>query len=91
MFLHGLNTVSPPSEKSKKFYITSNANSSSGSGHGSGGALHTPSKTGGTSKSAFAKMMSWAGDMRGRLASTISHFRHIVKLLLSNYYFMSIP
>jgi len=66
MFLHGLNTVSPPSEKSKKFYITSNANSTSGSGHGSGGALHTPSKSGGTSKSAFAKMMSWAGDMRGR-------------------------
>lgn len=69
MFVHGLNTTTPPSEKSKKFYITSNVSSSPGAGVGTAGAVATQMKTG-TSKSAFAKMKSWAGDIRGRSVLT---------------------
>ena len=78
MFLHGLNTTSPPSEKSKKFYITSNASQSTSPnlGAGSGGAGTNAMKSG-TSKSAFAKMRSWAGDIRGRFVEHICKFCNV--------------
>ena len=66
MFLHDLNTTTSPSDKGKKFYMTSNTSSMQSGGVGAQGAVNTPMKTG-TSKSAFAKMRSWAGDIRGRL------------------------
>eukprot|EP00795_Rhopilema_esculentum_P012339 gene12339-2990_t len=65
MFLHDLNTTTAPSDKGKKFYMTSNTSSLQAGGVGAQGAVNTPMKTG-TSKSAFAKMRSWAGDIRGR-------------------------
>ena len=71
MFLHGLHPSSPPSEQSKKFYITSN----SSRGTGPGAAVPTPMKAGGTSKSTFAKMKSWAGDIRGKLVDIFINFR----------------
>ena len=65
MFLHNLNVASPPPEQSKKFYIT--ASSSPSLGTGPGGSVANPGKPSGTPKSAFAKMRSWADDIRGRL------------------------
>ena len=66
MFLHDLSITTTPSDKGKKFYMTSNSGSAPSGGAGLQGAINTPSKVGG-SKSAFAKMRSWAGDIRGRL------------------------
>ena len=65
MFLTDFTTTTPPSDKGKKFYMTSNTNNAAGSGTGVQGSLGSSSKSG-SSKSAFAKMRSWAGDMRGR-------------------------
>eukprot|EP00794_Sanderia_malayensis_P005451 gene5450-6133_t len=76
MFLSDFTTTSAPSEKGKKFYITSNAGHPTQSGTSTTqGSVNPYSSKTPSSKSAFAKMRSWAGDMRGRsdddLASTL--------------------
>ncbi len=65
MFLSDFTTSTPPSDKGKKYYIHANATGTTEGKSTSQGAVNAANK-GASSKSAFAKMRSWAGDMRGR-------------------------
>ena len=64
MFLKDFTTTSAPPDKGRKFYMTASMPAAA-SGVGATSSQGTPAKVG-TSKSAFQKMRSWAGDIRGR-------------------------
>lgn len=69
MLITDLSLSQPPSEKGRKFYMSTAAPTTSTNSLGSAGVASSSSTTRGgvnQARSTFQKVKSWAGDLRGK-------------------------